>query len=103
MSVNPGTRGNEASPLPRQMALEIVNVIRAWQMTEIYDMSGKHLPVTASVVVRWRSTAELTPLRSMFFRKVVEGKQDAIWKVKSDFGHLSIRKHFTFNLVFHFF
>ena len=103
MSVNPGARENEVSPLPRQMALGIVNVIQAWQMTEIYDISGKHLPVTASVVVRWRSTAELTPLRSMFFRKVVEGKEDAIWKVKSDFRHLSIRKHFTFNLVFHFF
>lgn len=103
MSVNPGARGNEVSPLPRQIALGIVNVIQAWQMTGIYDMSGKHLPVTASIVVRWRGTAELTPLRSMFFRKVVEGKEDAIWKVKSDFRHLSIRKHFTFNLVFHFF
>lgn len=79
MSVNPGARENEVSPLPGQMALGIVNVIRAWQMTEI------------------------TPLRSMFFREVVEGKEDAIWKVKSDFRHLSIRKHFTFNLVFHFF
>lgn len=85
MSVNPGARENKVSPLPGQMALEIVNVIQAWQMTEIYDMSGKHLPVTASVVVRWRGKAELTPLRSMFFRKVVEGKEDAIWKVKSDF------------------
>lgn len=103
MSVNPGARENDASPLPGQMALGIVNVIQAWQMTEIYDMSGKHLPVTASVVVRWRGKAELTPLRSMFFRKVVEGKEDAIWKVKSDFRHLSIRKHFTFTLVFHFF
>lgn len=103
MSVNPGTRGNEVSPLPGQMALGIVNVIQAWQMKEIYDITGKHLPVTASVVVRWRSTAEPTPLCSMFFRKVVEGKEDAIWKVKSDFRHLSIRKHFTFNLVFHFF
>ena len=56
-----------------------------------------------SFVVRWRGTTVLTPLRSMFFRKVVEGKEDAIWKVKSDFRHLSIRKHFTFNLVFHFF
>lgn len=102
MSVNPGARGNEVSPLPRQMVLGIVNVIQAWQMTEIYDITGKHLPVTASVIVRWRGTAEPTPLRSMFFRKVVEGK-DAIWKVKSDFRHLSIRKHFTFNLVFHFF
>ena len=54
-------------------------------MTEIYDMSEKHLPVTASFVVKWCSTAGLTPLRSMFFRKVVEGKEDAIWKVKSDF------------------
>lgn len=79
MSINPGARENEVSPLPGQMALGIVNVIQAWQMTEI------------------------TPLRSMFFRKVVEGKEDAIWKVKSDFRHLSIRKHFTFNLVFHFF
>ena len=48
-------------------------------------MAGKHLPVTASFIVRWCSTAELTPLCSMFFRKVVEGKEDAIWKVKSDF------------------
>ncbi len=103
MSANPGARENEVSPLPRQMVLGIVNVIQAWQMTGIYDMSGKHLPVTASFVVRWCGTAELTPLRSMFFRKVVEGKEDAIWKVKSDFRHLSIRKHFTFNLVFHFF
>ena len=102
MSANPGARENKVSPLPRQMVLGIVNVIRTWQMTEIYDITGKHLPVTASVIVRWRGTAELTPLRSMFFRKVVEGK-DAIWKVKSDFRHLSIRKHFTFNLVFHFF
>lgn len=85
MSVNPGARENEVPPLPDQMALGIVNVIRAWQMTEIYDITGKHLPVTASVVVRWRGTAELTPLRSMFFRKVVEGKEDAFWKVKSDF------------------
>lgn len=67
MSVNPGARENEVSPLPGQMALGIVNVIQAWQMTEI------------------------TPLRSMFFRKVVEGKEDAIWKVKSDFRHLSIK------------
>ena len=103
MSVNPGARGHEASTLTRQMALGIVNVIQAWQMTEIYDMSGKHLTVMISFVVRWCSTAELTPLRSMFFRKVVEGKEDAIWKVMSDFRHLSIRKHFTFNLVFHFF
>lgn len=103
MSINPGARGNEAYPLTGQMVLGIVNVIQAWQMTEIYDMSGKHLTVTASVVVRWCSTAELSPLRSMFFRKVVEGKEDAIWKVKSDFRHLSIRKHFTSNLVFHFF
>lgn len=103
MSVNPGAKENEVSPLPRQMDLGIVNAIQAWQMTEIYDMSGKHLPVTASFVVRWCSTAEPSPLRSMFFRKVVEGKEDAIWKVKSDFRHLSIRKHFTFNLVFHFF
>lgn len=79
MSVNPGARENEVSPLPSQMTLGIVNVIQEWQMKE------------------------LTPLRSMFFRKVVEGKEDAIWKVKSDFRHLSIRKHFTFNLVFHFF
>lgn len=85
MSVNPGARENKVSPLPRQMALGIVNVIQAWQMTEIYDISGKHLPVTASFVVMWCSTAELTPLRSMFFRKVVEGKEDTIWKVKSDF------------------
>lgn len=103
MSVNPGARENEVSPLPGQMALGIVNVIQAWQMTEIYDMSGNHLPVTISVVVMWCGTAELTPLCYMFFREVVEGKEDAIWKVKSDFRHLSIRKHFTFNLVFHFF
>ena len=103
MSVNPGARENEVSPLPGQMALGIVNVIQAWQMTGIYDMSGKHLTVMISFVVRWCGTAELTPLCSMFFRKVVEGKEDAIWKVKSDFRHLSIRKHFTFNLVFHFF
>lgn len=74
MSVNPGARENEVSPLPRQMVLGIVNVIQTWQMTEIYDMSGKHLPVMISFVVRWRGTAELTPLRSLFFRKVVEGK-----------------------------
>lgn len=54
-------------------------------MTEIYDMSRKYLPVMISFVVRWCSTAELIPLRSMFFRKVVEGKEDAIGKVKSDF------------------
>ena len=42
-----------------------VNVIQAWPTTEIHDMSGEHLPVTASVVVRWRGTAELTPLRSV--------------------------------------
>ena len=65
MSVNQGARENEVPPLPGQMALGIVNVIQAWQMKEIYDMSGKHLPVTASVVVRWRGTAELTPLRSV--------------------------------------
>ena len=95
MSVNPGARENEVSPLPRQMALGIVNVIQAWQMTETYDISGKHLLNTISFVVRWCGTAEPTPLRSMFFRKVVEGKEDAIWKVKSDFRHLSIRKHFN--------
>lgn len=75
MSVNPGARENKVSPLPRQMVLGIVNVIQAWQMTGIYDMSGKHLPVTASVVVMWRGTAELTPLRSMFFFA-------KLWKVK---------------------
>ena len=85
------------------MALGIVNVIQAWSTAEIHDMAGKHWLVTTSFVVRWCGTAELTPLCSMFFRKVVEGKEDAIWKVKSDFRHLSIRKHFTFNLVFHFF
>ena len=63
MSVNPGARGNKVSPLPRQMVLGIVNVIHAWQMTEIYDMSGKHLTVMISFVVRWCGTAELTPLR----------------------------------------
>ena len=42
----------------------IVNAIQARPTTEIYDMSGKHFPVTASFVVRWHSTAELTPLRS---------------------------------------
>ena len=41
MSINPGARGNEVSPLPRQMVLGIVNVIQAWQMTGIYDMSGE--------------------------------------------------------------
>ena len=41
------------------------NVIQAWPNTEIYDMSGKHFPVTASFIVRWHSTAELTPLRSV--------------------------------------
>ena len=41
------------------------NVIQAWPTTEIYDMSGKHLPVTASFIVRWCSAAELTPLRSV--------------------------------------
>lgn len=85
MSVTPGARENEVSPLPRQMALGIVNVIQTWQMTEIYDISGKHLTVMISFVARWCSTAEPPPLRSMFFRKVVEGKEDAIWKVKSDF------------------
>ena len=53
-----------------------VNVIQAWTTTEIYadghvarptteihDMSGKHLLVTTTFVVRWCSTAELTPLR----------------------------------------
>ena len=43
----------------------IVNAIQARPTTEIYDMSGKHLLVTTSFVVRWRSTAELTPLRSV--------------------------------------
>lgn len=85
MSVNPGSRENKVAPLPRQMVLGIVNVIQAWQMTEIYDMSGKHLTVMISFVARWRGTAEPTPLCSMFFRKVVEDKEDAIWKVKSDF------------------
>ena len=37
-------------PLPRQMALGIVNVIRACPITEIYDMSEKHLPVTISLL-----------------------------------------------------
>ena len=41
MSVNPGARENKVSPLPGQMVLGIVNVIQAWQMTEIYDMSGE--------------------------------------------------------------
>ena len=74
MSVNPGARGNEVSPLPDQMALGIVNVIQAWQMTEIYDMSGKHLPVTISLsaggAVR-RSSLRCAPC---FFAK--------LWKVK---------------------
>ena len=50
MSVNPGARENEVSPLPRQMVLGIVNVIQAWQMTEIYDMTGKHLTVMISLL-----------------------------------------------------
>ena len=37
----------------------------AWPITEIHDMSGEHLPVIISFVVRWHSTAELTPLRSV--------------------------------------
>lgn len=41
MSVNPGARENEVPPLPGQMALGIVNVIQAWQMTGIYDISGE--------------------------------------------------------------
>ena len=85
MSVNPGARENEVSPLPDQMVLGIVNVIQAWPTTETYDMTGKHWLNTISFVARWHSTAELTPLRSMFFRKVVEGKEDAIGKVNSDF------------------
>ena len=39
------------------------NVTQAWPNTEIHDMSGEHLPITASFIVRWCSTAELTPLR----------------------------------------
>ena len=78
MRVKRGERENEVSPLTRKMALGIVNVIQAWQIKEI------------------------TPLRSRFFRKVVEGQEDAIWKVNSDFRHFTTRKHFTFNLVFHF-
>ncbi len=35
MSVNPGARENEVSPLPSQMALGIVNVIQAWQRGKI--------------------------------------------------------------------
>ena len=50
MSANPGARENEVSPLPGQMALGIVNVIQAWQMKEIYDMSGKHLPIIISLL-----------------------------------------------------
>ena len=38
--------------MPGQMVLGIVNVIQAWPITEIYDMSGKHLPVMISFVVR---------------------------------------------------
>ena len=90
-------------PLTCQIALEhcqchigVANYGNMWH-------GSKSLVSHSIVVVMWHSTAELTPLRSMFFRKVVEGKEDAIWKVKSDFRHLSIRKHFTFNLVFHFF
>lgn len=41
MSANLGARENEVSPLSGQMALGIVNVIQAWQMTEIYDISGE--------------------------------------------------------------
>lgn len=103
MSVNPGAKENEVSPLPRQMALGIVNVIQAWQMTEIYDMSGKHLTVMISFVARWRGTAEPTPLRSMFFRKVVEGKEDAIWKVKSDFRTFVHKKTFYLQSCVSFF
>ena len=36
-----------------------------WLTTEIYDMPVNHWPVTTSYVVRWCSTAELTPLRSV--------------------------------------
>ena len=42
-----------------------VNVIQAWPTTETYDMAGKHWLNTISFVVRWCSTAELTPLRSV--------------------------------------
>ena len=42
----------------------IVNAIQAWPTTETYDMAGKHWLNTISFVVRWCSTAELTPLRS---------------------------------------
>ena len=52
-------------PLPRQMSLGHFNVIQAWPITEIYDMAGKHCLNTISFVVRWCSTAELTPLRSV--------------------------------------
>ena len=103
MSVNPGARENKVSPLPRQMALGIVNVIQAWQMTEIYDISGKHLTVTASVIVRWCSTAELTPLRSMFFRKVVEGKEDAIWESEVRFQTFVHKKTFYLQSCVSFF
>ena len=35
-----------------QMYLGNVNAIQAWQTTEIYNMSGKHLTVMISFVVR---------------------------------------------------
>ena len=55
----------EGHPLPRQMAPEHCQCHIGVATTEIYGMAGKHWLDTTSFVVRWCSTAELTPLRSV--------------------------------------
>ena len=48
-----------------QMYLGNVNAIQAWPTTEIHDMSGKHLPVMISFVVRQFVQHEHTPIKTL--------------------------------------
>ena len=52
-------------PLPRQMALGNVNAIQAWQTTDIYNKSWKHLLVMTSFVVRRFVQHEETPSKTL--------------------------------------
>ena len=48
-----------------QMYLGNVNAIQAWQTTDIYNKSWKHLLVMTSFVVRWFVQHEHTPSKTL--------------------------------------
>ena len=48
-----------------QMYLGNVNAIQAWQTTDIYNKSWKHLLVMTSFVVRWFVQHEQTPSKTL--------------------------------------